>query len=519
MNPRSLDTSVRSPVAFALTLAAALALGLSLPACGDSGGGGGDSGSDSGSSTGDTCEGLALAVTAGPTVVGGGLHAELSVTDCDGAAVTGLEAVDVVTVTDGEAVVPADLVGLELLDAGAGAWAIAICPDADGVGATLTVTVAVSATEFASIDLAVTGDGLDADLCDTAVALECGSHCDAGVCLDTGCCEPTCGNAQCGEDGCGGVCGTCSAGTSCGPNTLCIPPWTYMPGLHDPRGIAADADHVYFCEHGTGTIMRAPPEGLEAEELAVTAGASSIVLDATHIYWTASVDGAIYRMPKTWEEATPPLPEIVADGQQSPKGLEIDDTHVYWANAAGKSVVRAPKAGGDVEVLAEQLKGPQGVRLDATHVYWTESGGGKVARLAKDDAGGIPETVVSGQGKPWRLWIDETHVYFTNYEPLGTVVRVPKDGGTIEILAQDLNSPRDIVGDDTHVYFTAAGEQTADFKNGATYKHPKDGLTELVANNQPSAGHIIVTDDRIYWGQGGTFKEAFVDGNLLAAWK
>lgn len=508
--------NARSPGPSALLgVAALLALPLSLTGCGDSG----DGGSETGASTGETCDGIAVAVTAGPAIVAGGVHAELTVTDCDGAPVVGLEAAEVVTVTDGEAVVSADMVGLEQLDAATGSWAIVICPDVEGLGASLTVTVAVSATETAAVVLAAGTDGLDADLCDTAVVLECGSHCDDGVCLDSGCCVPECGSAQCGEDGCGGQCGTCSAGTSCAPNKICIPPWTYVPGLHDPRGIAADADYVYFCVHGTGAIMRSPPAGLDAEELAITQGASSIVLDATHIYWTAAVDGAVYRMPKVWEGDTPPTPEELAGGQDSPKGLEIDDTHVYWANAAGKSVARVPKGGGEVEVMAAQLKGPQAVRLDATHVYWAESSGGKVARLAKDDPGGLPETVVSGQGKPWRLWIDGTHVYFTNYEPLGTVVRAPKEGGQIEILAQDLNSPRDIVGDDTHVYFTAAGEQTADFKNGAVYKHPKDGLTELVANNQPSASHILVTADRVYWGQGGTFKEAFVDGNLLAAWK
>jgi len=41
-----------------------------------------------------------------------------------------------------------------------------------------------------------------------------GQSCEDGVCLGGGC-EPSCGLATCGDDGCGGSCGTCPAGSVC----------------------------------------------------------------------------------------------------------------------------------------------------------------------------------------------------------------------------------------------------------------------------------------------------------------
>ncbi|GAB4212579.1 MAG: hypothetical protein OHK0013_35510 [Sandaracinaceae bacterium] len=35
-------------------------------------------------------------------------------------------------------------------------------------------------------------------------------------------CTPSCGGRQCGPDGCGGVCGTCAAGTSCNTSYQCV---------------------------------------------------------------------------------------------------------------------------------------------------------------------------------------------------------------------------------------------------------------------------------------------------------
>ncbi|MBT9555840.1 MAG: hypothetical protein IV100_07415 [Myxococcales bacterium] len=42
--------------------------------------------------------------------------------------------------------------------------------------------------------------------------------------IQCGTCTPSCDGAQCGDDGCGGSCGTCGGGTECTPDRLCKPP-------------------------------------------------------------------------------------------------------------------------------------------------------------------------------------------------------------------------------------------------------------------------------------------------------
>lgn len=57
----------------------------------------------------------------------------------------------------------------------------------------------------------------------------------------TDACRPLCGDAQCGDDGCGGVCGSCGPGTGCGDGVCEVRPWT-----------AVTAEVVGFGEDVTG---------------------------------------------------------------------------------------------------------------------------------------------------------------------------------------------------------------------------------------------------------------------------
>ncbi|HSA24024.1 MAG TPA: SUMF1/EgtB/PvdO family nonheme iron enzyme, partial [Myxococcota bacterium] len=58
----------------------------------------------------------------------------------------------------------------------------------------------------------------------------CGLACCAAgdVCAAQGCCSPACGGRTCGDDGCGGSCGACPQGSACAPagdDCLCPGPW------------------------------------------------------------------------------------------------------------------------------------------------------------------------------------------------------------------------------------------------------------------------------------------------------
>jgi len=53
----------------------------------------------------------------------------------------------------------------------------------------------------------------------------CGTCALGKVCFEHACCTPACSGKQCGNDGCGGACGTCAAGQVCNPiNSNCCTP-------------------------------------------------------------------------------------------------------------------------------------------------------------------------------------------------------------------------------------------------------------------------------------------------------
>jgi hypothetical protein len=57
---------------------------------------------------------------------------------------------------------------------------------------------------------------------DRCVQCTTANHCDGTECVDNVCqCEPDCDGRVCGDDGCGGSCGSCQAGLLCGDDGLC----------------------------------------------------------------------------------------------------------------------------------------------------------------------------------------------------------------------------------------------------------------------------------------------------------
>ena len=114
--------------------------------------------------------------------------------------------------------------------------------------------------------------------------------------------------------------------------------------------------------------------------------------------------------------------------------------------------------------LAGSQARPRGIALTATHVYWCNQGNGSssngsISRVPK--AGGTVEVLASAQSDASGLALDSESVYWTNPNfaastQAGTVRKMPLAGGDVQILAGGIGYPLAIAVNATGAYVTSS---------------------------------------------------------------
>jgi hypothetical protein len=285
-----------------------------------------------------------------------------------------------------------------------------------------------------------------------------------------------------GSGGGGGVCDT-----ECAPVTM-------ASDQHSPFYIAADAKNVYWTTwrpiDPNGTVKRAPLSGGVPVMLTTDVGPGAIAVDATSLYWASPQQYTITKMPIDGHS-----PTVMASGSdaESAFAIAVDSMNVYWTTGRG-AVMQMPTGGGTPIAIASDQGFPRGIAVDATSVYFTTFDTGTVKKVPI--GGGIVTTLASGQDAPAAIvvhgdtayWlnakslmavnidggmpyevtsaavprsiaVDDSGVYWTNYQPLGKVLKVPFDGGPMITLARDQDGPAAIVVQGDSVLWSNANAQ------------------------------------------------------------
>jgi len=146
--------------------------------------------------------------------------------------------------------------------------------------------------------------------------------------------------------------------------------------------------------------------------------------------------------------------EFIAPFSEAPLGAVLPVGGFVFVVSTANRILRITRggAGNAFEVFADAQPGPQDLASDGAFVYWVNDGG-TVMKRAVDAAleAGAPTPLATAQSTPWRIALDAKHAYWTN---LGTknVVRVPKEGGPVELVASGVDDPRAIAVDDSGVF-------------------------------------------------------------------
>jgi hypothetical protein len=214
-----------------------------------------------------------------------------------------------------------------------------------------------------------------------------------------------------------------------------------------------DVDNCGACGHtcpvGGGSVCTG---GLCATTV-VSAGGSSIALDATNVYWTDATAGTVMKAPLAGG-----TPAMISTGQSRPSGLVVDTTNAYWTSGT-YSIASAPLGGGATTTLttlpAANYVSPSSLAVAGGFLYYASGGGlgpmspNTIGKLPT--TGGKPTVLTSSSYNEWNLLVTATDIYWATQKG---IFQLPISGGTTTTLMSGF--PSGFAVDATSLYFSAS---------------------------------------------------------------
>jgi hypothetical protein len=306
----------------------------------------------------------------------------------------------------------------------------------------------------------------------------------SGSCVDLQTSHSHCG--ACGHDCLGAACvaSACQAVQVAVPQGTSINPWNGFLALGPANVYFSYAGHDSGGGTNRGGVAMAAKDGSGASCIACDIGMPrELATDSSSVYWVDTGINELRKAPLGGGTVT-----TLWSGQVG-SPVAVDPGHVYWFDASLDTVMQADLDGRNPTAVARGQTGVGSIAADSGFLFWTT--GGNIMEM--NLSGGSPTAIATGQNTPKSIAADSTHVYWITGAWTGseTVQRMPRGGGTIDILASA--GAYAIALDSTHVY-------AADNHDGEIWRVPKAGGTvEMLATGQPNPFDIAVDNVAAYW--------------------
>jgi cysteine-rich repeat protein len=175
-------------------------------------------------------------------------------------------------------------------------------------------------------------------------------------------------------------------------------------------------------------------------------------------------------------------------------GEECDDGNTVDGDGCSQLCRFSPVA------LASGLNGPTQFAVGSAYVYWTNYSEGTVKRVPK--AGGSVELLASGLVGPWAIAVDSTQIFWTDVgaDPIGvpdtgTVTRMPLAGGTANTFKTGESNPVSVAVTSSYVYWSNDRAASSSVERATL---TGTGGTVLVSGMN-GASRIALDSTHIYW--------------------
>jgi hypothetical protein len=218
--------------------------------------------------------------------------------------------------------------------------------------------------------------------------------------------------------------------------------------------MVTDGSYVYWFNRNqissNGGVYRVAVAGGATTMVAADPGAGiigrqDIAVDETYVYWTVQPPLAVKRALKQGGVAETFASSI--SGQVI--GMAADRGTVYWQVDSG-SIMQASASGGETSVLVA-ANAFSGLFVDGDYVYWSSASDGEIMRVRR--SGGIPETIVTAQNRPFSIVADAAYVYWASLAD-GSVVKAPVAGGDLVVVDRGLGGAGWLASDNTSLCWT-----------------------------------------------------------------
>lgn len=188
--------------------------------------------------------------------------------------------------------------------------------------------------------------------------------------------------------------------------------------------------------------------------------------------------------------------------------VSLGDGHLLWADV-GKNVHRMSSDGGPSSLIVSENDYPAGLRFSTGTFFWTRRYGGEI-RSAEPPQFAVT-TLATVSGGPYSLAaVDGDADVFVATREGGEVLRVPRSGGTPEVMASGQTNLRFIAADAEWLVWTLS--PTGEPQGGVRKLERKTGAVSVIADDLPGPLAITVAGGYAYWANTKT-----VTGSIMRA--